>query len=70
MTLTADPRAVQSRMDKRFPLDFDVTGLSGLEILDEFLRRSKEREMFTRREVVDLLLDIRFSLQNHLTSSE
>lgn len=63
MTLTQEAVEYTSKVVSEIDLEIEVAGLSAVEILDEFLRRNPERQMFSRREVVDLLLDIRFILQ-------
>ena len=66
MTLTQETVEYTSDVVSEIDLEIDVAGLSAIEILDEFLRRNPDRGMFSRREVVDLLLDIRLVLQKSL----
>jgi len=56
-------------MTTQADLEMEVAGLSAIEIVDEFLRVNSERQAFSGREVIDLLLDLRLVLQKSLTSS-
>lgn len=69
MTLAVTEGELQCPMTTQADLEMEVAGLSAIEIVDEFLRVNSERQAFSGREVIDLLLDLRLVLQKSLTSS-